>query len=136
MAMIEFNGEYYHDDRMFVLYLCKGKREVHHDHIYTTIYHENPPLDALWYLVTYRNVKRYMAVRVDSFKSKEEAVKYMRKVEPIVPRISLYGRPPIRPLEYNEFAKWKHDNDLKEYDYKSIYSEGGKNHHEVMIGPR
>lgn len=132
MDMIEFNGEYYHDDRMFILYLCQGTEKVYSDHVATTIYHENPPPNALWCLVTYRNVVRYVAFRVDTFESKQSAEDYMQKVEPTVPLIRLGGYSPNPPLNYDDFVKWKEDNDLKEYDYKLMFTHGAENPTGVM----
>ncbi len=46
---IKFQGEEYFDDRLFVLYLCKGKVEIQSDGvIITTIYHEQEPADFIW----------------------------------------------------------------------------------------
>ncbi|MFC1866522.1 hypothetical protein ACFL0H_00050 [Thermodesulfobacteriota bacterium] len=140
MGMIQFNGEFYHDDRLFVLYLCKGTDETRSDHVATTIYHENPPPDALWCIVTYRNVERYVAVRVDIFESKKAAVEYMRNVEPTVPLISLGGTSPKPPLNYDDFVLWKKENGFKEYDYKTMYKTmfaiGGVNPTEVIYRTR
>ncbi len=94
MSEKAFNGEIYCDDRMFVLYLCKGTVDIDDDLITTTIYHEEAPKDYKWCLVTYRNVDRYSIVRVDHFNSKDEAKAYMKKVEPTVPLISLGGGAP------------------------------------------
>jgi hypothetical protein len=136
MDLIEFNGEHYHDDRMYVLYLCKCTEKIQGDNIATTIYHESAPADAAWCLVTYRNVERYMAVRVDPFESKQAALEYMRGVEPTMPLISLGGSSPVHPLNYDDFVQWKKDNDLKEYDYKSMYLPGTANPMEVMFRQR
>ena len=133
MGDYEFNGEYYNDDRLFILYLCKCTEDVQPDHIATTIYHENPPPDAKWCLVTYKNVQRYMAVRVDTFESKQEAVEYMRDIEPTVPLVSAGGRPRVPQLSYDEYVKWKNDLGFREYDYNSMYTPGGENPREVII---
>lgn len=134
--MINFQGDYYHDDRMFVLYLCKGTEEIEGDHIATTIYHENPPENATWCLVTYKNTERYMVARVDTFETKQEAEDYMKHVEPQVPLISLGGQAPKPPLDHDTFLEWKQANDFREYDYKVMYMPGGSNPTEIMLRPR
>lgn len=134
MKGIEFNGQMYNDDRMFVLYLCKGT--VNADGTATTIYHEEPPDNSKWCLVTYRNVPRYPAVRVDHFDTLEEAQAYIKKVEPTVPLISLGGKGPRVQLPYNEFVKWKTDNGFREYDFKAMYQPGGANLQEILYTNR
>ena len=40
--MVEFQGQLYFDDRLYILYLCKGAGEVNPDGLVSiTIYHEN-----------------------------------------------------------------------------------------------
>jgi hypothetical protein len=48
----EFNGETYHDDRMFVLYVCKCIENINNDVIATTIYHEEATDNHKWCVVT------------------------------------------------------------------------------------
>ncbi|MCK5611945.1 hypothetical protein KAR91_59295 [Candidatus Pacearchaeota archaeon] len=136
MGKIEFNGELYNDDRMFVLYLCKCTVCINDEVIETTIYHENAPDDHKWCLVTYRNIPRYIATRVDHFDSENDAMAYMKKVAPVAPLVSLGGKPPQTPLAYDEFVRWKKDNNFKEYDYKTVYTPGGTNHRETVLSKR
>jgi hypothetical protein len=128
----EFNGEIYHDDRMFVLYVCKCTEDMNDDVIATTIYHEQAPDNHKWCVVTYRNVPRYRATRVDCFDSEDKAIAYMRKVEPQVPLISLGGKAPHTPLPYDQFVSWKERNGFEEYDYNKMYLPGGTNPKETM----
>src|ERR1035437_3399696 len=95
---INFNGQNYFDDRLFVLYLCKGKVEIGSDVVTTTIYHNNGPEFSVWCVVTYRNCDRYPAYRVDSFNKKDDAIEYIKKVEPETPLISLNGAIPSSPV--------------------------------------
>ena len=121
MCEIEFNGEIYNDDRIFVLYVCKCvvNEDVHS--ITTTIYHESAPAYYKWCVVTFWNIPRYRPWRVDHFDSEAEAKKYANGVEPSTPLISLDGRPPNRFMTPEEFAAWKKLNCRKEYDYKKIF---------------
>jgi hypothetical protein len=136
MSEVEFNGEYYRDDRMYVLYVCKCTEDVQRDHVATTIYHEEPPPNSKWCLVTYKNVERYMAVRVDTFDSKQDVETYMSSLEPTVPLVSLGGRSRNPPLSYEEFARWKSEQGFEEYDYKKMYMPGGENPRETIICKR
>jgi len=136
MNRTEFNGEFYRDDRMYVLYLCKCTEEIRTDHIVTIIYHENPPSHAKWCLVTYKNIERYMAVRVDTFNSKQDAEEYLQRVEPTVPLISLGGKSCNQPLSYKEFKEWKRDQGFQEYVYKKMYLPGGENPTEMILRKR
>ncbi len=133
MNGIQFNGETYNDDRLFVLYICKCTvNTVEGDTVETTIYHEKAPEAHKWCLVTYKNIAKYPAVRVDHFESLKAAEDYMKKVEPTVPLISLGGQSPRSPLPYDQFVKWKVKNQLKEYHHKKMYLSGGANPREVV----
>lgn len=137
MNKISFEGEIYNDDRMFVLYVCKCTVEVGDNTIATTIYHEKPPENYKWCVVTYRNVRRYRAVKVDHFETENDSRTYIAEVEPTVPLISLEGRSPDIPLSYDKFLEWKEKNGFKEYDYKKMFSmPGGSNPQEQMISRR
>jgi hypothetical protein len=54
----------------------------------------------------------------------------------LVPLISLGGTSQVPPLDYDNFLKWKKNNGLKEYDYKTMYPPGGRNPIEVMLTPK
>ncbi len=132
---VEFQGENYFDDRLFVLYLCEGEVETTPDSdgvIWTTIYHENPPKDHVWCVVTYRNSPGYPIARVDHFTSRERAVVYMWHIEPEVPLISLGGKSPANPLPYQSYLSWKKINNLKEFDFHNVYMPGGNNAREMI----
>jgi len=132
---IKFQENKYFDDRLFLLYLCEGKVDATPDGddiIWTTIYHEDPPIDHIWCVVSYRNCPRYPIARVDHFKSRERAVVYMRNVEPEVPLISLNGKSPAVPLPYQEYLSWKKKNNLKEFDFHDVYTPGGTNAKEII----
>lgn len=103
--------------------------------IETTIWHEDAPVDHGWGLVTYRNVNRYPAHRVDHFESYEAAKAYADRVEPGVPRVSVGGRPPIQPLAPNEWRAWKETEQLREYDYRKMFSGGGTKPREIILTP-
>ncbi len=125
---IKFEGQEYFDDRMFVLYLCKGRVEAGPDGvIITTIYHEQEPIDFVWCVVTYRNCIRYPLYRIDSFYKKDDAVEYIKIIEPETPLISLGGRSPAQLVSYEEYTEWKKDDNLKDYNWQELYTPGGSN---------
>jgi len=127
---IKFQGQEYFDDRLFVLYLCKGTVEIEHGDdgaVWTRIYHEQAPNKYIWCVATYRNYGRYPLYRVDSFYRKEDAMAYIRKIEPETPLISLGGVSSTNPLSYEKYLSWKIKNNFKEYDWKSLYSLDGTN---------
>ena len=137
MPGIPFGKEIYNDDRMFVLYVCKCTfKNGHGDTVATTIYHASAPAEHTWCIVTYRNTARYPAVRVDHFESLDHARAYVERVEPMVPLISLGGIPPSIPLSFEKYVEWKTINQLKEYEYASMYLPGGQNHRETLITPK
>jgi len=127
---IKFEGQDYFDDRLFILYLCKGTVEIEpgpEGSVWTRIYHEKAPDDHVWCVATYRNCNRHPLYRVDSFYKKEDAEQYIKKIEPETPLISCGGKPPKSPLSYEEYSEWKVKNGFKDYDWQSLYSSDGTN---------
>ncbi|MBT3487541.1 hypothetical protein [Desulfobacula sp.] len=128
-----FNGEQYNDDRMYVLALSKCTMKEDAEIIETIIHYEDIPSNFIWCVVTYRNVKRYRATRVDPFNSKNEAKSYFEHVEPQTPLVSLGGRSPINPLPYEKYIEWKQANNFKEYDYQKMFKTGGSKPQEILL---
>ena len=132
---IKFQGQEYFDDRLYILYLCKGTVEIKPDDdgaIWTTIYHEQAPASHIWCVVTYRNCKRYPLYRVDSFHEKDDAISYIRKIEPETPLISLNGSAPLNPIPYEEYLAWKKKNNFRKYDFQTVFTSGGMNPRETI----
>ena len=92
MASIEFNGQIYNDDRMFVLYLAPCTASEDSESFSYEIFHETPPLQHLWGVVTYRNTQRYPAVKVNAFNSKKKAEQFKARNEPKCPLKILDGK--------------------------------------------
>ncbi|OGM99141.1 MAG: hypothetical protein A2649_02010 [Candidatus Yanofskybacteria bacterium RIFCSPHIGHO2_01_FULL_41_26] len=134
---IKFQGHEYFDDRLFVLYLCKGKVDPESEGlIATTIYHDSAPEEYIWCVVTYRNYNRYPLYRIDSFYNKDDAIAYIKTIEPETPLISLGGKPPQKPLSYEDYVAWKKKNNLRDYDWKSLYTDGGSSAREIIYQTR
>jgi hypothetical protein len=143
--MIEFEGERYRDDRMFVLYIAPCRLDPPKGGMATTnVIHEGeqegerdayPDSDFLWAVVTYRNTERYPAVRVDHFSQRVLAEHFVRVTEPQTPLISRNGKcaePPLSPQEWNSL---KQKLGWREYDYREMFSSGGENAREMLITP-
>lgn len=123
---IEFQGQNYFDDRLYILYLCKGNVDPESDGlIATTIYHDRALNDYIWCVVTYKNYNRYPLYRVDSFYKQDDATAYIKLIEPKTPLISLGGKSPQNSLSCEDYIAWKKKNNLKDYDWKSLYTLGG-----------
>lgn len=132
--MIEFQGQFYFDDRLYVLYLCKVTAEIKSDgFISTAIYHEEALDNYRWCIVTYRNCSRYPVFSTKLFDSKDEANAYIRKIEPETPLISLNGKSPSNSASYEEYLCWKKNNNFKEYDYRTMYTLDGNNPKEIIF---
>jgi hypothetical protein len=130
------DGETYNDDRMFVVHIGRCTTVERSDTIDTTIYHDTPPIDAKWCLVTFRNTPRYPAFRVDHFETREDAQRYLEEVLPAVPLVSLGGGSPRPPKSYAEYLEWERANGLANFDPLSMFSPGGYNRTELFIQPR
>jgi hypothetical protein len=119
---------------MFVVYVCPCTVEARSDGIVeTTIYHEKPPKDHKWCLVTFKNTPDYPATRVDHFDSLPDAQEYFRKVAPGVPLVSLGGHSPYPPIDFETFQSWQSANGLEDYDFRKVFQPGGENAREVIF---
>jgi hypothetical protein len=91
-----WRGETYLDDRLFILDLQQAKKGNH----------------EVWAVTTRRNIKGFPPFRVDDFKTKEEAVSFLKGVEPSTPRISLHGKSPTPVPTYEEYLRWCDTEDI------------------------
>ena len=89
MNMHLWEGKVYKDDRLFILDLTPAKKKG----------------EAVWAVVTRRNVDGFPAFRLDTFQTKDEAVKFIEKVEPTTPRIGLQGKAPEKPFSYDDYCQ-------------------------------
>ena len=125
-------GERYNDDRMFVLHIARCSVVERDGMIETTIHHDDPPHDARWCLVSYRNTARLPAYRVDHFDSREAAQRYLEEVAPSVPLVSLGGRSPYPPMTFPQYEAWERANGLRPCDPLSMFTSGGSNARELI----
>ena len=59
----------------------------------------------MWAVTTRRNCEGFPPFRVDDFASEEEAIVFIKRVEPETPRISLGGRSPVPTPTYEEHCR-------------------------------
>tara|TARA_Y100000389_G_C17265068_1_gene415010 strand:- start:225 stop:677 length:453 start_codon:yes stop_codon:yes gene_type:complete len=100
---IEFQGDFYRDDRMYVMNLSNGILEIDSKKI------------PKFVLVTYRNNINLVATRANYFETKEEAEKYIKNVEFEVPLISNNGNSLLIPDDEDKWkfwTKWLLENNL------------------------
>ena len=109
--MIEYNGELYRDDRLFVINLTFGK--LKNDVTRKTV--------SKWTLVTYKNTEQLNYTRSDFFENKAVAIEYLKDVEPKCPLISNYEKPLVIPNGQNAWLYW--NRWLKENNLFSAISE-------------
>ena len=133
---VNFKGREYFDDRLYVLNICPGRTHTDSDGmICTTIYHKEmppPPPSGpkernFFVVVTYHNSPRYPVATLHHFLARLRAQRYLEKVEPQVPLISLGGESPSAPLPYPEFQEWKQKNKMVDFSYESVFTPGGTN---------
>jgi len=84
-----YEGMAYNDDRLFILDIAISEKDCRN----------------FWVVVTRRNHQGLPPIRVDEFRSKEEAVEYIKKIEPTTPLISLGGKSPTKPLSYEDYCR-------------------------------
>jgi hypothetical protein len=101
----EFQGEEYRDDRIFVINLCRG-----------TVTRAGQARRNRWMVETYRNAPSLPAYRSDDFGTRDEAVTYIKKIEPLTPIISNGGQSLDTPEgedQWNFWMNWLDGNGLK-----------------------
>jgi hypothetical protein len=94
--MTQWQGQTYFDDRLFILDLHPATKNG----------------KAVWAVTTRRNVQGFPPRRVDDFPTRDEAVTYLKKVEPSTPRISLDGMSPSPEPTYDQYVAWCRSQDI------------------------
>ena len=105
----EFEGDVYRDDRMYVINLNRGTVS------------KKGKKETRYLLTTYRNTHSLPASRSDDFASKEEAINYLKEIEPDVPLVSNKGKPLNIPDDVERWEYW--NNWLKERGLQSAITE-------------
>lgn len=68
---------------------------------------------------------------MDDFETKEEAINYLKKVEPSTPRISLRGKSPFPEPSYQEYLEWCKAEDIP--SSMDIYRMNQRNRGKLII---
>ena len=115
MPVQEHSSGPYRDDRMYVMRITTGSTRVvgGFEEVVTGPESESSAGSESVMLVTYRNVPSLPPTRVDDFSSLEDAIQYVKKVEPICPRCSLGGSAPEPIPSWQEHLAWLHGLGLR-----------------------
>lgn len=104
----------YRDDRMYVMRISSNSEKLNDGLISFLIRQDDAQnlMDPV-VLITYRNTYRLPAVRADEFDTIDDALSYIKRVEPTCPRISL-GRQAHSPTPtWEAHLAWLHSEGLK-----------------------
>jgi len=85
-----YQGRPYLDDRLFILDLTPAKKNGR----------------TVWAVITRRNCEGFTPFRTDEFETKEEAIAFIKKIEPQTPRFSLGEKSPDPTPSYKEHCRW------------------------------
>ncbi len=96
VIMPVYDGEFYNDDRLFILDYGVADEEG----------------NEVWCVVTRRNIRRFPPHRADKFVSEDEAVDFIKKIEPSTPRISLRGQGPSPVPSYEQYLQWLREQEI------------------------
>lgn len=110
-----WQGQIYLDDRLFILDLQKATKDG----------------KSVWAITTRRNIKGFPPRRVDDFKNKEDAITYLKQVEPTTPRISLGGQSPSPNPSYEEYLTWCKEESIP--DSMTIHRMNQKSRGDLII---
>jgi hypothetical protein len=110
-----YQGEIYKDDRLFILDLVQTRKGN----------------ELVWSVITRRNQDSFPPFRSDEFTTKEEAIEFIKSIEPTTPLISLEGKAPGSQLSYEQYC-----NKLKDIGVPSaieIYNMNRTTQREIII---
>jgi len=91
---IEFEGQVYRDDRIYVINLNRG------------IVSRNNDRKTRYLVNTYRNTPNLPTTRTDDFSTKKEVVDYLKKVKPETPLVSKNGKSLQIPEGVDPWEHW------------------------------
>ena len=80
-SFFDYQDELYRDPRMYVINLT-----------YAAVKNADQTKEKKWTLATYKNTINLQLTRQDTFTSKDEAIKYLKEIEPLTPLITLDGK--------------------------------------------
>lgn len=114
---ISYEGNWYYDERMYLLHLFYGKTEYVSKGLQVIEEFLGTPKKQfiLW---TRCNYGSRAVIKSDSFLDRDEAIEYLKLVEPQTPLISLNGLPMKEILSYDDYCLW-----LNELNYEKSWIE-------------
>jgi hypothetical protein len=107
MDMLSFGGQYYLDDRMFVVDVEPVAPAATTD----------DRLPDCWAVTTRRNVPGYAMFRRRLFDNREQAIAVLHALAPQTPRLSLHGLSPIPAPSYEQHNQWLREQGLAPLGY-------------------
>ena len=132
--MLEFEGEDYFDDRMFLCWVGRCFLGPPEEGIsFSTIFHEEPSRAVLqnerdlWVVVFCRNTHRWPIVSLQHCKTRDMADQYCRMLERETPLVSLFGGVMDPLLSPEEWQLMKSSKKWADYDYTKVFLAGGTN---------
>jgi hypothetical protein len=85
-----YQGRKYFDDRLFILDITVAQKDG----------------CTTWAVVTRRNCEGIPPYRVDDFDTQEDAIAFIKEIEPKTPRFSLGENSPNPPQSYETYCQW------------------------------
>ncbi len=124
----------YLDDRMFVLgvWPIRLARDAEENHQTVIFYDTTPPQPSLWGVATYHNVEGYPIAGINHFDDEKVARAYKAGIEPSIPLTSLGGQSPTTPMSPDDFAAWKAENNLGDFDPDKAPRLSGKDRGDIV----
>jgi hypothetical protein len=125
----------YLDDRMFVLgvWPVRLAKDAEENHQTVIFYDVVPPQPSLWGMATYHNVEGYPIAGINHFDHEDRARAYKAGIEPSIPLTSLGGQSPNSPMNPDDFAAWKAENNLGDFDPDKAPRLSGKDRGDIVV---
>lgn len=103
----------FQDDRMFIFHISRQPERTLRSSNLT----KRP-----WAVITIRNIPGYCPVRVDNFKSREDAITYFKSAVVETPRVSLGSSSPVPLPTIEQYTNWLKFENL----YDPVLNASGK----------
>lgn len=104
----------YRDDRMYVMRISSNFKKSNDGVISAAISQDRlRDLEGAVLLITYRNTHSLPAVRTDEFETMDDALSYIKRIEPTCPRVSLGGKAVLPTPSWESHLEWLHSEGLQ-----------------------
>jgi hypothetical protein len=124
----------YLDDRMFIMgvWPVRLAKDAEDNHQTVIFYDAQPPQPSLWAVVTYHNVDGYPLAGINHFDREDMARAYKAGIEPSIPLTSLGGQSPSAPMSIEDYAAWKAEHHLGDFDPDKAPRLQGKDRGDIV----